>query len=57
MNNIIDKGINTKEEIDRKLKYLRRNKVSELDIALLFESYVEYPESVKIEYQNPRYYM
>ena len=47
LNNIIDKGINTKEEIDRKLEYLRRNKVSELDIALLFESYVEYPKEVQ----------
>lgn len=54
LNNIIDKGINTKEEIDRKLKYLRRNKVSELDIALLFESYVEYPESVKNRIPEPK---
>lgn len=47
LDNIIKKGINTKEEIDEKLRYLRRNKVSEIDIALLFESYIEYPERVR----------
>lgn len=44
---IINNGIDTRESIGEKLEYMRRNKVSETDMVLVFKSYFLYPESVR----------
>lgn len=44
---IIAEGINTKAQIEEKLEYLRRCKVTEIAIGNLFSSYIKYPENVK----------
>lgn len=46
MKRIISEGINTQENLDDKLEYLNRCKVTTASIAALFESYTKYPDSV-----------
>lgn len=46
INRIIKEKINTQEEINEKIEYLKANKVSDENIGLLFESYVKYPEKI-----------
>ena len=43
---IIDEKIDTDENLDDKLEYLRRNKVPENAIITLLQSYVKYPDEV-----------
>lgn len=43
---IISRGINTKDDINEKLLYLRKNKVPSKAIAELFNSYVKYPNHI-----------
>ena len=43
---IVKEGINTQEEIERKLDYLKKSKVSKVNIELIFKSYEKYPKEV-----------
>lgn len=45
---ILAAGIDTEENLNEKIEYLRRNKVTEVSIASLLESYEEYPHDVKV---------
>lgn len=44
---ILDSGIDTEENLNEKVKYLRENKITEVAIANLFKSYSKYPEEVQ----------
>lgn len=44
---IIDEKINTKEELDEKLEYLKRAKVPNVAILNLLKSYIKYPEGIE----------
>lgn len=53
INNILKNGIDTRENIDRKLKYLEQNNVPGVSAKAIFESYVEYPSEVAVKIPNP----
>lgn len=51
---IIAEGIATKEELDERIDYMRLNKVTEKQMATLFNTYKKYDEDVTKKIPNPK---